>query len=175
MKTLIKTSIFVIALAGIMAYLAGSALAAPAPAYEHAPWQDDMLIDPDIVRDLSQVEVINPGGPFPDAGDDECAGCDDGAVDDGSDEGVDEGDDGGDEGVDEGDDEGVVDEEQTPPVDENDDSGKTDEQQTPPTTNQSSGKKLPNTGTQLAIIGGIGFLVALSAFGARKALKKKMQ
>jgi LPXTG-motif cell wall-anchored protein len=175
MKTLIKTSVFVLALAGIVAIMTGTAAAAP---YDKAHMDQELAINQHDIVDMSGIVVApveeddeDDQPSFPDGGDDECVGCDDeddqpSFPDGGDDEcvGCDD-----DEGLDDGgDDEGVVDDEENPPVDEDE-----EEEQTPPTTD--SGKKLPNTGTQLAIIGGIGLLAALAAITARFALRKKMR
>lgn len=185
MKTLIKTSIIVLALIGLMALAAGTAAASP---QMDMPWDHEQVIDPSMLARLQDMN-LEPDEDFvvppeeqviPDGGGDECVGCDEEDVDDGDDEGIDDGqdegvDDGQDEQVpDDGDDDGVVDEEETPPLDGGD-SGKTDEEQKPPATSTSSGKQLPNTGTQLAVIGGIGLLIALTAFGTRMVLKKRMR
>lgn len=181
MKTLIRTSILILATLGLMALVAGTATAAPSP-HPAIPWDhDDLVIDPQVLIDLSGVELVHDDdavvppddGVFPDGGGDECAGCDDDdSVDEAPDDGIDE--DAPDEGIDDGGDEGIVEDEETPPAD-SDDSGTTDDEQKPPVSTNETGKKLPNTGTQLALIGGIGLLVALTAFATRKALKKRMR
>lgn len=179
MKALIKTSVSLLVVAFGLAIFAGAALAAPA---DKVIGIDDLTIEHPNIAEMVDVSVIpaeqedgTDEGVFPDGGGDECVGCDDDGDDDGSDDGNDEPQDDGDQPLDDGGDDGVVDEEETPPVDEGDDEGKTDEEETPPVTDDSSGKKLPNTGTQLAIIGGIGLLAALIAFASRRALKKRMR
>lgn len=168
MKTVVKTSVFLLMVAFVAAICAGTAMAAPAEKVspsalisEHPELMD--IVEMGVILAPDDQAGDDEQGPFPDGGDDECVGCDEQDV-------PDEGDD---HPGDDGDDEGVVDEEQNPPVDEGDDEGKTDEEQTPPATD--SGKKLPNTGTTLALIGGIGLAAALTAFATRRILNNRMR
>lgn len=175
MKTLLKTALIITVLAAGLALTAGTAMAAP---QANHPWDQVPAIDPSMLAELNEMDLaldddyyVPPEEQvFPDGGDDECAGCgEDEFPDEGVEDGVDviEPDDGGDEGV--------VEEEETPPIDQGSDSGKTDETPKPPAGKTDSGKKLPNTGTRLVIIGGIGLLAALTAYGASRAMKKRMR
>ncbi|RJQ42760.1 MAG: hypothetical protein C4534_09405 [Gaiellales bacterium] len=161
--------------AGFMTLMTGSALAVSI--YEK-PFPGSEVMDMMQVNDLHDLQLIEEdaivppeGGedgcvdcdefdqeeePIVDGGDEECVGCDQDLPDDG-----------GDEGVVEDEETPPADDEQTPPADDED-------QQKPPTTTD-SGKKLPNTGTQLAIVGGIGLLAALTAYIASRHMKKRVR
>ena len=154
MKTLTRTSIVVIAAAGLLALMAGAAMAAqPDMVMEQQGWNDGGMVDQfseidDRVIDEVKPLTQQPGDSGPDTpGDD--GGQDTPGMDGGDDGGQDTpGMDGGDSG--------------TPPV--NDDSGGT-----------TSTSELPNTGTSLTLLVALALVIATIAFVVRRAASTGMR
>ncbi len=162
MKTLTRTSMVVIAAAGLLALMAGAAMAAqPDMVMEQQGWNDGGVVDQfseidDRVIDEVKPLTQQPGDSGPDTpGDD---GGQDTPGDDGGQDtpGMDGGDDGGQDtpGMDGGD-------SGTPPV--NDDSG-----------GETSTSELPNTGTSLTLLVALALVIATIAFVVRRAAGKRM-
>lgn len=166
MKTLTRTSILIVAVAGLLALMAGTAVAAPAEMVDQ-DWQHEGLVDQ--MPQLNE-EIIQQAYPLiPQPGDDD-GGADDGGADDGgADDGGDD-DDGADTpGIDEGGDDGGQD---TPGIDDGD-----DDTVTPPadSSNSTSTGKLPNTGTSMALLVAFALAVAGVAYVARRAASKRVR
>lgn len=174
MKTLTRTSIMLIVVAGFVALMAGTAIAAPAEMLDQ-DWQHEALVDQITQLDEGIFEHAVPMIPQPgDEGVDD-GGADDGGADDG---GTDDGgaDDGGADtpGIDEGGDDGGQD---TPATD-----GDGDDTVTPPADNSDSGNqaststgKLPNTGTSLTLLVAFALVIAGAAYVARRAASKRVR
>jgi len=167
MKALFRTSMIVVAAIGILALSAVTAQAAPGDFY--AP---GMQIDPETMAALQSLIDNGQLDPAADLGDDENVVPPDNL---GDDENIVPGDGGDDEMVPPGDGEndvpdnpGEFDNPDTPGTSE--DTPTTGAGETPqtPETPRIPETRLPNTGTQLVIIAGLGLLVAVGAMGIRR-------
>lgn len=168
MKALKMTSMMVVAVALLLALTATVAMAAPGGGYYPS---DEVQIDPATLQQLQ--EMVNDGtlndGLIPDGGDEEYVVPpddlpDDSIVDDGEDDGIiDDGEDGGiDDGTPGDVDDSADDSVPQPPL-------PTQENNNPPSTSS----KLPNTGTQLAIVAGFGMALLLTALVIRHYAMKR--
>lgn len=168
MKALFKTSMIVVAAAGIMALAAGTALAKPANSNIYQPGQNTMKIDPQAVVSMQELAANGQLVPVDDADenvvppDEQCASCpapgDDSNIPDNP----------GDENLDGGQDQpgtpGNLDTPDTPQQ-----PATTQTVETPKVTET----KLPNTGTQLVLLAGLGLTLAAVALGVRRFAVKR--
>jgi len=174
MKVLLTTGIIVAIAAGLLALSASTAMAAPGDNYY---FPENMQMDSDTLAAIQsmiddgqlQVDEVVPG----DGGDEDyyVPPTEDDEMDEG-DEDVQVPDD-GDEDV--PDNPGNLDEDDTPdnPGDLDDDTPSNPETPVTPQTPTTSTSKLPNTGTQLVLIAGLGLIVALGALGIRRYVVKR--